>query len=77
MLEKGKNVQKIIHSLQSSINKITTIISSHRLSSVQNLDEIIVLEKGKIIQKGNHEILKNQKGYYKEVYSNQITKKDN
>ena len=69
--------KKIIHSLQSSINKITTIISSHRLSSVQNLDEIIVLEKGKIIQKGNHEMLKNQKGYYKEVYSNQITKKDN
>ena len=69
--------KKIIHSLQSSINKTTTIISSHRLSSVQNLDEIIVLGKGKIIQKGNHEILKNQKGYYKEVYSNQITKKDN
>ena len=69
--------KKIIHSLQSSINRTTTIISSHRLSSVQNLDEIIVLGKGKIIQKGNHEILKNQKGYYKEVYSNQITKKDN
>ena len=69
--------KKIIHSLQSSINKTTTIISSHRLSSVQNLDEIIVLEKGKITQKGNHEMLKDQKGYYKEVYSNQITKKDN
>ena len=69
--------KKIIHSLQSSINKITTIISSHRLSSVQSLDVIIVLGKGKIIQKGNHEMLKNQKGYYKEVYSNQITKKDN
>ena len=69
--------KKIIHPLQSSINKITTIISSHRLSSVQSLDVIIVLGKGKIIQKGNHEMLKNQKGYYKEVYSNQITKKDN
>ena len=68
--------KKIINSLQDSINKTTTIISSHRLSSVQNLDEIIVLEKGKIIQKGNHETLKKQKGYYKKVYSDQISKKD-
>ena len=68
--------KKIINSLQDSIIKTTTIISSHRLSSVQNLDEIIVLEKGKIIQRGNHETLKKQKGYYKKVYSDQISKKD-
>tara|TARA_B100001939_G_C16946055_1_gene620391 strand:- start:437 stop:2200 length:1764 start_codon:yes stop_codon:yes gene_type:complete len=68
--------KKIINSLQDSIIKTTTIISSHRLSSVQNLDEIIVLEKGKIIQRGNHETLKKQKGYYKKVYSDQKSKKD-
>ena len=68
--------KKIINSLKDSIIKTTTIISSHRLSSVQNLDEIIVLEKGKIIQRGNHETLKKQKGYYKKVYSDQISKKD-
>ena len=68
--------KKIINSLQDSIIKTTTIISSHRLSSIQNLDEIIVLEKGKIIQRGNHETLKKQKGYYKKVYSDQISKKD-
>ena len=46
------------------------------MSSVQNLNEIIVLDKGKVIQKGNHRELINQKGYYKQVYSKQITKKD-
>ena len=68
--------EKIILSLKSVLKNTTTIISSHRLSSVQNLNEIIVLDKGKIIQKGNHELLINQNGYYKDVYSKQLTKKD-
>jgi len=68
--------EKIILSLKSILKNTTTIISSHRLSSVQNLNEIIVLDKGKIIQKGNHELLMNQNGYYKDVYSKQLTKKD-
>ena len=68
--------EKIILSLKSIFKNTTTIISSHRLSSVQNLNEIIVLDKGKIIQKGNHELLINQNGYYKDVYTKQLTKKD-
>lgn len=68
--------EKIIFSVKSILKDTTTIISSHRLSSVQNLNEIIVLDKGKIIQKGNHELLINQNGYYKDVYSKQLTKKD-
>ncbi len=68
--------EKIILSLKIILKNTTTIISSHRLSSVQNLNEIIVLDKGKIIQKGNHELLINQNGYYKDVYSKQLTKKD-
>ncbi|MDC3170439.1 ABC transporter ATP-binding protein/permease [Bacteroidota bacterium] len=68
--------EKIILSLKSILKNTTTIISSHRLSSVQNLNEIIVLDKGKIIEKGNHELLINQNGYYKDVYSKQLTKKD-
>lgn len=68
--------EKIILSLKSILKDTTTIISSHRLSSVQNLNEIIVLDKGKIIQKGNHELLINQNGYYKDVYTKQLTKKD-
>ena len=68
--------KKIIQSLKDYIINTTTIISSHRLSSVQYLNEIIIMKAGKIIQKGNHEKLINQKGYYKELYHKQLTKKD-
>ena len=63
-------------SLNKYIVDATTIISSHRLSSVQNLNEIIVLNEGKVIQKGSHEKLVKQKGYYKEIFHKQLTKKD-
>ena len=52
------------------------MIVSHRLSSIKDLDKIIVLSSGKIIQIGNHEQLINEKGYYKELYFKQINKKD-
>jgi len=68
--------KNIIQSLKKYIGNTTTIISSHRLSSIQNLDEIIVLSDGKILQKGNHEKLVSQKGYYKGLYKKQLTKKD-
>ena len=66
---------KVIKSLKNYIKNTTTIISSHRLSSVQNLDEIVVLGDGKIIQKGNHKQLIKEKGYYKELFQKQLTKK--
>ena len=68
--------KKIIKSLKKYIINTTTIISSHRLSSVQNLNEIIILKDGKIIQRGNHEKLIKEKGYYKEIFQKQLTKKD-
>ena len=68
--------KKIIKSLKKYIINSTTIISSHRLSSVQNLNEIIILKDGKIIQRGNHEKLVKEKGYYKEIFQKQLTKKD-
>ena len=68
--------EKIIVALKSYIKNSTTIISSHRLSSVQNLDEILVFDNGKIIQSGSHEKLMNEKGYYNELYGKQLVKKD-
>ena len=68
--------KKIIQSLSKYKNKTTKIIVSHRISSVKDLDKIIVLNSGKIIQIGNHEQLINEKGYYKELYFKQINKKD-
>ena len=67
--------EKIIKSLNEYIKDTTTIISSHRISSIQNLDKIIVLNDGKIIQKGSHEELINENGYYKQLYFKQLTEK--
>ncbi|HEY9221667.1 MAG TPA: ABC transporter ATP-binding protein [Lutibacter sp.] len=54
----------------------TTIIVSHRISSVKNADAIIVLEKGKIIQQGSHNELIKIEGYYKELYEQQLLEKE-
>jgi ATP-binding cassette subfamily B protein len=53
----------------------TTIIVSHRVSSAKNADQIIILEDGKILQKGNHHQLMNSEGYYKDLYHKQLTEK--
>jgi ATP-binding cassette subfamily B multidrug efflux pump len=42
------------------------------LSTVRNADEILVLEKGEIIERGNHEALLQQKGRYFELYTGQF-----
>lgn len=67
------NTEKnIILNLNKYRSNKTTIIVAHRISQVQNCDEIIVLEDGKIVEKGNHyELIKNDK-WYKKQYENQI-----
>ena len=50
----------------------TTIIIAHRISSVQNADNIIVLNNGLIEQRGNHTELIQQEGIYKDLYNLQI-----
>lgn len=54
----------------------TTIIVSHRISSVKNADKIIILEEGKIIQQGTHNQLVTIDGYYKDLYLKQLTEKE-
>ena len=53
----------------------TKIIISHRVSTLKYCDNIIVLKDGEIIQSGNHNKLKNEEGYYKEIYSEQMEAK--
>ena len=48
--------------------KSTTIIISHRISTVSEADMIIVMDRGKIVQKGTHNELINTEGLYKRVY---------
>ena len=53
----------------------TKIIISHRVSTLKYCDNIIVLKDGEIIQSGKHNKLKNEIGYYKEIYSEQMETK--
>ena len=50
----------------------TTFVIAHRLSTVRNADEIIVLESGKIIERGNHNDLMGKKGKYYQLYTGQF-----
>lgn len=58
------------HAIQKSLFQInaTKIIIAHRISAVRNADEIIILEDGKIAERGTHETLLKEKGYYYQTY---------
>ena len=47
----------------------TTFVIAHRLSTIRNADCIMVLENGKIIERGNHEQLIEEKGRYYQLYT--------
>ncbi len=65
--------EKIIHeNLQTFFKGKTVLIIAHRLSTVKNADQIIVLDKGKIAETGTHEQLTTQKGKYYELVKNQL-----
>lgn len=68
--------EKILKNLIKLTKDKTTIIVSHRVSSAKNADEIIVLEDGKVIQTGTHDSLINTDGYYKELYTKQLSEKE-
>ena len=65
--------------IQDSLAKIknigTMLVVAHRLSTIQHSDCIIVLQNGKIIEKGTHQQLLSQKGYYYKLYQLQFEKK--
>lgn len=67
--------EKILRNLKSFCQNKTTIIVSHRISSVKDADHIIVLDKGNIIEDGNHQKLVNQKGFYFELLNKQQNEK--
>ena len=48
------------------------VVIAHRLSTVKNADQIVVLDKGRIVEKGNHKELTALKGEYYQLVKNQL-----
>ncbi|MFH5181779.1 ABC transporter ATP-binding protein [Paenibacillus sp. TAB 01] len=62
----------ILEGMKSVMNKRTTIIIGHRISSVQAADQIIVMDEGKIVEQGNHEQLLHRNGIYADMHHKQL-----
>ncbi|MCI4667040.1 MAG: peptidase domain-containing ABC transporter [Bacteroidia bacterium] len=62
----------IMNNLNTFFKGRTVVIVAHRLSTVKNADQIIVLKGGKIIEQGSHQTLVNKKGAYFQLVSNQL-----
>lgn len=67
-------VQKAFDSL---MKKKTCFIVAHRLSTIQNADQILVMKQGQIIEQGNHQELLSKKGFYYQLYTSQFASLEN
>ena len=64
--------EKILEGINKIFKNTTVIIISHRISTVENADEIIYLKDGKIVERGNHDSLLGIKGNYYNLYQKQL-----
>jgi len=64
--------EKILQHLTGVMAGRTTILISHRISTIRNADEIVVLHDGTIVEKGSHEELLAMNGHYAELYNKQL-----
>jgi ATP-binding cassette subfamily B protein len=68
----ANNEKEIMEKLNIFFKNKTVIVIAHRLSTVMNADQIVVLEKGKIVEIGNHKELVDLKGSYFKLVKNQL-----
>jgi ATP-binding cassette subfamily B protein len=64
--------ERILNGLQGLMRDRTTILVSHRVSTVKNADQIVVLRNGRIIERGTHDELLALGGYYADLYQKQL-----
>ena len=68
----ANNERVIMENLDQFFKGRTVVVVAHRLSTVKNADQIVVLEKGKIVEKGNHRELTELRGAYYHLVKNQL-----
>lgn len=68
----ANNEKVIMEKLNTFFEDKTVVVIAHRLSTVKNADQIVVLEQGKIVEVGNHDTLVKQKGNYYNLVKNQL-----
>lgn len=68
----ANNEKEIVEKLDQFFNKRTVIVVAHRLSTVKNADNIIVIEKGEVIEQGTHKELTALRGHYYDLVKNQL-----
>jgi ATP-binding cassette, subfamily B, multidrug efflux pump len=69
----SKTETNILTTLRTQMKSRTSIIISHRISTIQEADQIIVLDKGEIVESGTHQSLIKQDGIYKKMFTQQTT----
>ena len=69
--------EKVQRAFREMLKGRTAFIVAHRLSTIQNADCILVMKDGNVIEKGSHEELLQQKGFYKNLYESQFRGAEN
>jgi ATP-binding cassette subfamily B multidrug efflux pump len=68
--------ERILSGLASVMRGRTTILVSHRVSTIRNADHIFVLERGTVVESGSHQALLSNGGYYADLYQKQLLEEE-